>query len=108
MNILQSPANTILFSQISLFEITIKQKVGKLSQFVATIQDVFNQANLDGFTFLPINNNHLYHYNDILLFEQHRDPFDRLLLATALIEKVSILSADANFNLYKESVTVIW
>jgi len=108
MNILQSPANTILFSQISLFEITIKQKVGKLSQFVATIQDVFNQANLDGFTFLPINNNHLYHYNDILLFEQHRDPFDRLLLATALVEKVSILSADANFNLYKESVTVIW
>ena len=108
MNILQSPANTILFSQISLFEITIKQQVGKLSQFVATIQDVFNQANLDGFTFLPINNNHLYHYNDILLFEQHRDPFDRLLLATALVEKVSILSADANFNLYKESVTVIW
>lgn len=108
MNILQSPANTILFSQISLFEITIKQKVGKLSQFVATIQDVFNQAESDGFTFLPISNNHLYHYNDIPLFEQHRDPFDRLLLATALVEKVSLLSADVNFNLYNESVNVIW
>lgn len=108
MNILQAPANTILFSQISLFEITIKQKVGKLSQFVATIQEVFDQAKADGFTFLPISNNHLYHYNDIPLFEQHRDPFDRLLLATALVEKVSLLSADVNFNLYNESVTVIW
>lgn len=108
MGILQDPKNTILFSQISLFEITIKQRIGKLSQFTATIQEIFNQAVTDGFTFLPITNSHLFQYNNIPLYEQHRDPFDRLLLATALSEMATLLSADANFRLYNEIVEVVW
>lgn len=108
MGILQNPHNAILFSQISLFEITIKQRIGKLSQFTATIEEIFNQALIDGFTFLPIDNNHLFQYNNIPLYEQHRDPFDRLLLATALSEKATLLSADGNFNLYKEILEVVW
>ena len=108
MGILQNPQNTILFSQISLFEITIKQQIGKLSQFTATIEEIFNQALIDGFTFLPIDNRHLFQYNNIPLYEQHRDPFDRLLLATALSEKATLLSADANFNLYKKILEVVW
>ena len=108
MGILQNPQNTILFSQISLFEITIKQRIGKLSQFTATIEEIFNQSLIDGFTFLPIDNNHLFQYNNIPLYEQHRYPFDRLLLATALSEKATLLSADGNFKLYKEILEVIW
>ena len=108
MDILQDTANSIFFSQISLFEITIKQKIGKLKQFTATIEDVSNQAILDGFTLLPITNNHLYHYNNIPLFDQHRDPFDRLLLATALYENLILLSADSNFNLYADIIKVLW
>ncbi len=108
MGILQNPQNTILFSQISLFEITIKQQIGKLSKFTATIEEIFNQALIDGFTFLPIANKHLFQYNNIPLYEQHRDPFDRLLLATTLSEKATLLSADANFSLYKDILEVVW
>ena len=108
MEILQDPINTIFFSQISLFEITIKQKIGKLPQFIATIEEVINQALIDGFTFLPIKNSHLFLYNTIPLFEKHRDPFDRLLLSTALSEGFTLLSADSNFNLYTAIVKVIW
>lgn len=108
MALMQNPNNEIFFSQISLFEITIKQKIGKLPQFSATIVEVFRQAENDGFTFLPITNNHLFQYNLIPFFEENRDPFDRLFISTAYSEKVTLLSADANFELYKNYVRVFW
>ena len=74
LDILKNPANTIFFSQISLLEITIKQKIGKLPLFNATIEEIYIQAIADGFTFLPITNKHLFNYNNIPIFEQHRDP----------------------------------
>ncbi len=51
MQQIQDISNTILFSQISLFEIAIKQKIGKLPLFQATISDVYEQAIKDNFTF---------------------------------------------------------
>lgn len=44
MEKIQEPSNTVFFSQISLFEITIKQKIGKLPEFTADISEVYHQA----------------------------------------------------------------
>jgi len=108
MDVIQNQNNIILFSQVSLFEISIKQKVGKLPGFYATIEEIYNQGVNDGFTFLPIKNQHLYNYNKIPLFDAHRDPFDRLLIATAISENATIISSDKKFNLYADLVEVIW
>ncbi len=108
MKLIQQPDNTIFFSQVSLFEIGIKQKVGKLPAFYATTEEVYEQAINDGFTFLSIQNQHIYNYNKIPLLKDHRDPFDRLLIATALEESAAILSADEQFKLYANMVSVIW
>jgi len=108
METIQEQSNIILFSQVSLFEIGIKQKIGKLPAFSATVKDVYEQAINDGFTFLPIQNKHIYNYNNITLIESHRDPFDRLLIATAMEENEAILSADEKFNLYPELIKVVW
>lgn len=51
MRIIQNAANIIFFSQLSLFEIAIKQKIGKLPAFQATAEEIYNQALNDGFTF---------------------------------------------------------
>lgn len=108
MNAIQEPENIILFSQVSLFEISIKQKIGKLPQLYASIEEIYEQALKDGFTFLAIQNQHIYNYNKIPLLEDHRDPFDRLLISTAVEEGAIILSADEKLNLYAELVTVLW
>lgn len=108
MSVIQDPKNIILFSQISLFEIGIKLKIGKLPAFHATVEEIYHQAINDGFTFLAIQNQHIYNYNKIPLIENHRDPFDRLLIATALEENAVILSADEKLNLYSDLVRVIW
>jgi PIN domain nuclease of toxin-antitoxin system len=91
-----------------LFEIAIKQKIGKLPDFSASIQNICNQAIDNGFTFLNIQNSHIQTYNSIPLFEQHRDPFDRLLIATAIEEKAIVISDDNKFNLYNNLIEVLW
>ena len=48
MNIIQDLNNTIYFSQISLLEISIKQSLGKLTHFDTSIEEIYNQALLDG------------------------------------------------------------
>lgn len=108
MQEIQSPANSIFFSQVSLLEIAIKQKTGKLPQFEATVTDVYEQAITDNFTYLPLQNNHIETYEKIPLLAAHRDPFDRILIATAHAEKLTIITIDSNFNLYPNFVKILW
>jgi len=108
MTIISEQDNIILFSQVSLFEISIKQKIGKLPSFYATVEEVYQQAIKDGFTFITIQNKHIFNYTNVKLIEDHRDPFDRLLIATAIEESTTILSADEKFKVYDDLVTVFW
>jgi PIN domain nuclease of toxin-antitoxin system len=108
MNEIQNPTNIIFFSQVSLFEIAIKQKIGKLPLFQVTISEVYEQAIKDELTFLHVHNNHIEAYENVPLLPEHRDPFDRLLIATAYQENLTILTADKNFDLYPEFIKVIW
>lgn len=108
MDILQDPANIIFFSQVSLFEISIKQRIGKLPNLHVAIEDIYEQAVNDGFTFISIQNQHIYNYSKIPLFENHRDPFDRLLIATVFHENAIVLSVDEKFKLYKDLIRVFW
>jgi len=98
--------NTIYVSQISLVEIAIKQKIGKLPELDVSISILTNLIEQDGFVVLPLQIQHIEAYNKIPLFSEHRDPFDRLLLATAFSENIPIVSADGNFELYKQHVQV--
>lgn len=47
-------------------------------------------------------------YQAIPLFDNHRDPFDRMLLAIALADDLTVVSSDHNFPLYSELVETIW
>lgn len=105
--LLENPDNTILVSQFSLLELSIKFKLGKLPKFIVSIEHITNQLLSDGFTILPILNNHIFAYQSIPLFEDHRDPFDRFLLGTALFEQIPIVSVDENFSLYRTVLSVV-
>lgn len=105
--LIENPENIIFISQFSLMEISIKLKLGKLPEFVVSIEYITSQLLSDGFTILPILNNHIFAYQSVPFFEDHRDPFDRFLLATALSEQIPIISVDKNFKLYRPLITVI-
>jgi PIN domain nuclease of toxin-antitoxin system len=97
----------IFVSQVSLFEIAIKQKINKLPELPLSITALAERIEQDNFNLLVMTTNHLATYNAIPLLENHRDPFDRLLLATAMSENMPIISSDTNFSSYKTYIQLV-
>ena len=105
--LLSDPDNDILIPQLCLYEIAIKQKIGKLPELTWPTYTIVHQLVQDGFELLPLKTNHIAAYEQVPLLPNHRDPFDRLLIATALAEQVPIISADEKFSLYVPLIDLI-
>lgn len=94
---LANPKNELLFSAASLWEITIKKSLGR-DDFRVDPR-VLRRGLLDqGYTELPITSEHAVSVDS--LPDLHKDPFDRILLAQALTEGVTLLTADAQLARY--------
>lgn len=92
--VIADPDNEVYLSAASVWEISIKQGIGRL-----TIPgDVGEMAAEDGFLPLPITFNHAQLAGELPL--HHRDPFDRLIIAQALCEGFVIATRDAAFAQY--------
>ena len=87
----------------SFWEITIKLQLGKL-QSAISLQALFDFADQNQIEIIPINQTHLLTLSN--LPHHHGDPFDRLIIAQALSEKLTLVSRDKNFKKYK--VKTIW
>lgn len=86
LDLITNPTNIVYVSQISLFEIAVKQNVGKLSDLKCYTFTIKKQLEKDGIQFLNIENKHIHRYISLTKFDSHRDPFDRLLISTAISE----------------------
>jgi PIN domain nuclease of toxin-antitoxin system len=96
-DLLADPDNTIYFSAISILEISIKQQLGK-PDFDAEAGPV-RRAMLDkGYLELPVNGLHAAFVCTMPLI--HRDPFDRLLIAQASVEGITLITADEEVAKY--------
>lgn len=82
----------MLVSAVSLWEITLKVRIGKLT---ADAGAVLAAVDAD-FTLLPITGAHLLALGRLPLFPGHKDPFDHLLIAQAMAEGVAFVSADGH------------
>ncbi len=97
-SIIESMTNTKYVSAVTAWELAIKSGQGKLklNQSVGEFYKKYIQQN--GFEILPLSLNHLFAVEHIPL--HHKDPFDRLLIAQAQIESLSIVSADSALDAY--------
>jgi PIN domain nuclease of toxin-antitoxin system len=95
---LQDPANDLLQSAGTIWEVAIKVGLGKLTLSPPFRQWVNQAMNDLGATVLPIT----VEYTDLQanLPMHHGDPFDRLLVAQARVDNVSLVSADSVFDQY--------
>jgi PIN domain nuclease of toxin-antitoxin system len=99
-------ANTVYVSAASHWEIAIKVSTGKLI-LQSPFPDFVQFAILDqGFTLLPIEPRHTAAVAAMPFPPNHRDPFDRMLVAQAQTDGLVLLSADARLDAY--GVTRIW
>lgn len=98
------PQNKCFISIASLWEIAIKIKLGKLTlQF--ELQELVLYLNRSNIELLPIAFEHILETVD--LEDQHRDPFDRIIIAQAKFEKLVIITKDTNFHKY-QSIKLLW
>jgi PIN domain nuclease of toxin-antitoxin system len=100
---LRDPANTIAFSVVSVWEMTIKRQLGKLILRLPLSQIVAHQQ-ANGLQVLPVTLAHTLAVEG--LPPVHKDPFDRLLAAQANVEGVDFVTADPIFAQYP--VRVLW
>jgi PIN domain nuclease of toxin-antitoxin system len=96
--LIEDVANEQFLSVASLWEIAIKLSIGKL-----TLSSPFDvlippQLSLNGFELLNIEIEHAAVVATLPF--HHRDPFDRLLIAQAMVENMSIVSIDAVLDAY--------
>jgi len=90
--ILENPDNELLFSAASLWEIAIKRGLGR-SDFQVDAR-VLRRGLLDnGYLELPITSEHTVFIESLPPI--HKDPFDRILVAQATVEGITLLTADA-------------
>jgi len=92
------PANELILSVTSLWEMQIKCQLGKLSLRLPLIDIVAHQQATNGVNVLPILPAHVFALDG--LPAAHKDPFDRLLVAQANREGAILVSADAIFTSY--------
>lgn len=96
--LIQDASNEVLISPASYWEIAIKISVGKW-QLNRTYEDFLDIGfNKYGFKILPILPTHTA--GVISLPFHHKDPFDRLLIAQAIVENIPIISADPVMDAY--------
>ena len=107
-DILQNQENNFWVSKISLLEIAIKLKIGKLPEFKSSLPEFIQSLYLSGYKMLAVKDEHLETYSLIDFNETHRDPFDRYLLAAARFENFAIITKDEKFQLYAGTFKIFW
>ena len=84
----------LVLSVVSIWEIAVKRSLGKL-QIAGDLVEVVKSR---GILILHVNEHHAVQVER--LAHHHRDPFDRLLIAQAQVENLTILTADPHFGRY--------
>ena len=99
-----SEAAELFISTVSAFEITTKYRIGKLPEFAAIARDF--PAMLDQLEYSPLPVTMAHAALAGALDHPHGDPFDRLLIAQALVERVPVVSNETLFDAF--GVERIW
>jgi PIN domain nuclease of toxin-antitoxin system len=100
---LLNPGNTILLSVGSVWEMLVKQQLGKLTLRLP-LKQILDQQQANGIELLPVDCRHVLEIENLPTV--HKDPFDRLLAAQARVEGAKLVTADAIFTHYP--VRVFW
>jgi PIN domain nuclease of toxin-antitoxin system len=102
--IISSGVNEILFSAVSAWEIAVKAGIGRLTIPGDLETYTLAQVSRNRFEVLSISLSHALRAS--CLPPHHKDPFDRMLIAQAQVERVTILTGDAQIARYP--IRVAW
>lgn len=97
-------ANRLFFSAASLWEICLKKSLGKISLKNGWFRTIQEEMEINTIQWLPIEKTHCIEVAELPF--HHRDPFDRMLIAQAIVEDLRLLSRDRRISDY--AIERIW
>ena len=104
-SILNAPDAPVYVSAVSAYEIMNKYRIGKLPEYAHVAENYNSILRIFGADELLISTNHAHYAGS---FEwAHRDPFDRLLVAQAYIDNLTLMSNDPVFETLSW-ITLLW
>jgi len=104
LSLLQNPEHTIYLSVVSIWEMQIKIQLGKLKFDLPLPQKIREHQKRNNMQLLTITTDQIFALDN--LPNHHRDPFDRLLIAQAQTENLTLVTRDSRIHQY--DVKVIW
>ena len=96
--------NDVFVSAASAWEIATKYRIGRLPNARVVAEDIASAIIAEGFHQLSVSVRHAQRAGNLI--EHHRDPFDRMLIAQALIEELTLVSNEKAFDAY--AVSRLW
>jgi PIN domain nuclease of toxin-antitoxin system len=95
--LIEDSGNQNYFSVASIWEMVIKQSIGKL-ELSKSIKDITSHIQVNGIEIVDITHEHALKVGELPY--HHRDPFDRLIIAQSICLDFSIISKDKAFDKY--------
>lgn len=108
-DIINDEDTDIYVSTTSVWEIAIKVQINKLSLGNISVYHIPNVIKQLNFTAINPDIYDYVSFTDLAAKENHRDPFDRMLIHTAIRNNLVVLSCDASFKQYEENgLQLLW
>jgi PIN domain nuclease of toxin-antitoxin system len=102
--LIESPKTTIWISVASIWEIAIKYSLGRGDMPISS-QQAMSYFRESGYRFLAVDAEHAIAVEE--LPTHHQDPFDRILVAQALVEPMRLMTHDSLVALYSDTIIKI-
>lgn len=103
-NLVMEQSEAVFVSRASLWEMAIKISLKRLR---VDLPKFIRNVEMQGFEWLDIRNEHLLAVSTLPVFDDHKDPFDRLLVAQSLSEPLILLSCDDKMARYGATIRVV-
>lgn len=102
--LIEPPKSSVWISAATVWEIAIKHGLGRGDMPVSS-QDALRYFQESGYRFLPVEPEHAAAVED--LPAHHSDPFDRILVAQAIVEPMRLITHDPRVTLYSDAIIEI-
>ena len=109
LEILQDNDNRLFVSAVSFWEIAIKHGKGKLDLVNFQIRNIPDYCKRLGIEQIPLMPEDAINYSNLLFFENHKDPFDRMLICQCINGNYTLISKDSKMEFYKDDgLEYVW
>ena len=105
---IENADNDVFVSAVSLWEIALKTSIGKL-KLSFSLANIPNYCETMNFSLLPLDPLDALDSKNLPFKNNHKDPFDRLLIHQSIKHKYALASKDSKIKLYKDcGLVILW